>query len=1185
LVYIGVNDNSLDAFTGFFCKRVSKKWRLKDVLRTLPNSLVRYLNNFHALTEIQRFPSNSPLVLERVVINNLPIMQNAPLVDIWDSGGIVWPPNKREKKAVGSGSASGANDENGGDSINNMQWNEEEGCLSLKLDVVCNGDFMLVCSLPDANSDSTKDETSQILFRYTNTTGFLAPGPLTLSMKELDMYRGYVDCFDANAFSMILTFSAQVGVVSQETGMVFKSPQSSFRDGISELTSKHCAPLLPNAVQEVARLGHNESVTIAALTLAGNDVARAKEMLSAPTKQFQELIDSGLGTPQKAPQAAGPLQPSSAPSTPSAVPGAPAAAADSPAAAGAGAGAGAAAAVNAAAIPPAPPAAGAVNTAAMPPAPPAATPEKYPKLGKVASPAITDRKASAPAVLNPNMVAAAAAAEGGDEGNEMDKMMAFVAQVKNSGMSMDDFMSKLKSGDTEGLSSLAALAGENDASGVVTAPADGSKDASSSSSSTDAPRTAEQVLTENRRLLVDFYQEHDPEKVGTVDKILGAWKTKKLTNALMKKYGQAPPFVGCSISMGLAAEGAASPVKKVGADGNPLSPTLSTPGASPAQPAQGVVSSAGTKVESGEAVVEASAAGVDTSPTAAAAAAAAAGGAAGAAGAGEAGGEAGVAMPSPRGRSESLPPSKLGGLFGGGGSPKKAASPAAKAASPAGGEAGATGAEGAATESEKAPAAKEDEKQEVVEKKEPAPMLSIAAMLNARNRALSIVTEGNEDEDEEGEEKTDEEAAKAKKEAEDATIGADAAAKEKKKKEEEEEEEKKKSDGAPKPAVKDMPDFAPYFKMLKMGLPKGAVKHKMQKDGKDPEVLNLDPNQPLPTPKKPEKKEKKPKNTVPVKDLPGYAPYFKMLKMGLPKGAVKHKMQKDDKDPAVLDMDPNKPLPDEEEEEEEAEEEDEPVSTVPIKDMPEVQKYLKMLKMGLPKGAVKQKMIKDGGVNPELLDMDPNKPPEAKKKKKKSVKGMLKKAAKTIKEKLVRRKKLHWSTVDDDEIDENSVWGQINEGDGSMGELADFDLGIDELNSLFTATNSPPKARKPKAATSSKTGGRVSLLEGKRTMNMEIALKSFKQVDKVTGKSEVMPYSTIREIIETLDGTKLTLDQVQGLEECMPSAEDKIKLGRFNGDKTKLGEAEKVRWLSRRTLACNARFAVHRFAIHPRNPL
>ena len=43
-----------------------------------------------------------------------------------------------------------------------------------------------------------------------------------------------------------------------------------------------------------------------------------------------------------------------------------------------------------------------------------------------------------------------------------------------------------------------------------------------------------------------------------------------------------------------------------------------------------------------------------------------------------------------------------------------------------------------------------------------------------------------------------------------------------------------------------MEDYKEYFKMLKMGLPKGAVKQKMKKDGKNPDVLDMDPNEPIP---------------------------------------------------------------------------------------------------------------------------------------------------------------------------------------------------------------------------------------------------------------------------------------------------------------------------------------------------
>jgi hypothetical protein len=46
--------------------------------------------------------------------------------------------------------------------------------------------------------------------------------------------------------------------------------------------------------------------------------------------------------------------------------------------------------------------------------------------------------------------------------------------------------------------------------------------------------------------------------------------------------------------------------------------------------------------------------------------------------------------------------------------------------------------------------------------------------------------------------------------------------------------------------LKDIEEFKPYFKMLKMRLPKGAVVQKMLSDGKDPSILDLDPEKPLP---------------------------------------------------------------------------------------------------------------------------------------------------------------------------------------------------------------------------------------------------------------------------------------------------------------------------------------------------
>jgi hypothetical protein len=103
--------------------------------------------------------------------------------------------------------------------------------------------------------------------------------------------------------------------------------------------------------------------------------------------------------------------------------------------------------------------------------------------------------------------------------------------------------------------------------------------------------------------------------------------------------------------------------------------------------------------------------------------------------------------------------------------------------------------------------------------------------------------------------------------------------------------------------LKDSSKYSKYFKMLKMGIPAGAVKNKMTQDGVDPSVLDLGGDAFEPT------LNKKKAHTLLLKDDVKYSKYFKMLTVGLPPDAVKHRMVQDNVDPTVLDMDLNGPSP------------------------------------------------------------------------------------------------------------------------------------------------------------------------------------------------------------------------------------------------------------------------------------
>ena len=98
----------------------------------------------------------------------------------------------------------------------------------------------------------------------------------------------------------------------------------------------------------------------------------------------------------------------------------------------------------------------------------------------------------------------------------------------------------------------------------------------------------------------------------------------------------------------------------------------------------------------------------------------------------------------------------------------------------------------------------------------------------------------------------------------------------------------------------------------------------------------------------------------PLKDDPTYQKYFKMLKVGLPIGAVKNALVRDGLSPDVMDLDPDKSLAiQQKKKDEDATKEDEDTGP-PLKDDPTYQKYFKMRKVGLPVGAVKNALVRDG---------------------------------------------------------------------------------------------------------------------------------------------------------------------------------------------------------------------------------
>jgi hypothetical protein len=325
-------------------------------------------------------------------------------------------------------------------------------------------------------------------------------------------------------------------------------------------------------------------------------------------------------------------------------------------------------------------------------------------------------------------------------------------------------------------------------------------------------------------------------------------------------------------------------------------------------------------------------------------------------------------------------------------------------------------------------------------------------------------------------------------------------------------------------AMKDHPEYAKYFKLLKFGMDPAGIKLKMKAEGLDPDMLDQDPNAPAPT------AANEASAKVALKDHPGYAKYFKMMKVGLGKETVKHKLRQEAShlDAEKLECDPDT-LVDVEPAEEK----------VALENHPVYEKYFRMLKMGLPRGAALNKMIQDG-VEPSILDLDPSTLVPLKNN------GSVtetKVTAAQPKKANVRRKKLHWQAIPPDRLKRGgNIWADLNEN------AEEVKIDMDEFEELFVARGSPNKD-KAKAKSSAPKKQRVTLVDGKRAQNCAIALARIK-----------MTYAEVRTRVLEMQDSEFSSDQLVSLQEFLPTPEEVTAVKGYvdgGGVKELLGEAEK----------------------------
>ena len=413
-------------------------------------------------------------------------------------------------------------------------------------------------------------------------------------------------------------------------------------------------------------------------------------------------------------------------------------------------------------------------------------------------------------------------------------------------------------------------------------------------------------------------------------------------------------------------------------------------------------------------------------------------------------------------------------------------------------------------------------------------------------------------------------------------------------------------------AIKSREDLKTYFKMKKLGLPDGAIRQKMQKDGMSgADIAAFFGERP------PAAAAVSSKTNSNVNNRDDMKKYFKMKKMGLPEGAVRQKMQTDGMSAADIaaffgESPPAAAAP--------------PKTNSDLKNREDMKKYFKMKKMGLPDGAIRQKMKQDGisasdaaaffgeappanssknGVHIPRIDLSALRAKQtARRAEMETAGGAMSKyfkmqsmgipmgairmrmkadsidaadiaafcgdmpaggppgrpatlAEQKSQQARLKLKKLHWKKLDSTRA-QKSVWGQSMSQQTTRSDSA-RDKDMDELAKHFGQKIGKGKKDGKRGGRGSSLGAGAAgeskapkrLLDGKRARNIEIGLAQFRAFKQ---------YEDIGECIESLDESRISADRLETLLGISPTPQE---MQMFEGhlkrgtDLSALGAAEK----------------------------
>jgi Formin Homology 2 Domain/Subunit CCDC53 of WASH complex len=318
-----------------------------------------------------------------------------------------------------------------------------------------------------------------------------------------------------------------------------------------------------------------------------------------------------------------------------------------------------------------------------------------------------------------------------------------------------------------------------------------------------------------------------------------------------------------------------------------------------------------------------------------------------------------------------------------------------------------------------------------------------------------------------------------------------------------------------------------YRRMLKMGVPAEGVRHKMQKDGVSSKILAaVIVDEPQPTTKD---ADGGPKLSI-VEEAVAET-YRKMLKMMIPKEAVQHRMIKDGVDPKIMAVVIGKPP------EQPKANGDPMASNNKLTDSEEsiASAYRKMLKLSIPKEAVRHKMTQEGiseKIMIAVLGANPSKTAGQKTPQKRGLKPGF-----------------HWNPIADDESIAGSVWSKAKPMSDAGTQKPEVTIDISKHVEMFQKQPDNVMGKK-KGTTKSNSDAKemAKLIDLNRANNVAITLKAFND----------FTHMELAQIIEFLDPQgKVKGDRALFMKDLLPVPAETKAIKSYKGGEDRLVTAEK----------------------------